>query len=379
MTLIEGVGDEVTHFFLLVMFILVGAIAWWSTSIADQPLIRTVLILERRSRHRVTTEPTSTPPSTTTTSIENSIDTGQLEATDSGRSSQQELDAGATCQICDKESSTLSSTSTSTGVEQSSDSGETSSTDSCTRVENLTENGNSPNIQLLNDPESNILRNRRLAFFQNRRVTLLESETVPNSVSYENVEISNSLSQATEEDIPTSMNDNSPSAGSIRIRLKYLNDDQKLVEGKLQEQLGDFKRRHFSLELSGDKLVRLIFNGQVLQSDNETLQGYGLFDNCVVHCLVHQQYSGSTNQAGSTENHDSAANSNLGDAAHRDWDLGSVLFASLSLLLGLAWYCRYQYAQLFNATTTVALVGLTGILTVSLVGIYLPDHDGLRH
>ena len=142
-------------------------------------------------------------------------------------------------------------------------------------------------------------------------------------------------------------------------------------------------RRHFSLELSADKLVRLIFNGQVLQSDSETLQGYGLFDNCVVHCLVHQQYSGSANQGGSTENqtHDSTSHSNnLGDAGpHRDWDLGNVLFASLSLLLGLAWYCRYQYAQLFNATTTVALVGLTGILTVSLVGIYLPDQDGLRH
>lgn len=142
-------------------------------------------------------------------------------------------------------------------------------------------------------------------------------------------------------------------------------------------------RRHFGLELAADKLVRLIFNGQVLQSDNETLQGYGLFDNCVVHCLVHQQRSGSGNLAGTNENqsaHDSRTNSNgVADAAsHRDWDLGNVLFASLSVLLGLAWYCRYQYAQLFNATTTVALIGLTGILTVSLVRTYIPDQDVVR-
>jgi hypothetical protein len=142
-------------------------------------------------------------------------------------------------------------------------------------------------------------------------------------------------------------------------------------------------RRHFGLELAADKLVRLIFNGQVLQSDSETLQGYGLFDNCVVHCLVHQQRSGSVNRAGAIENastHDSATNSNVAadGTPHRDWDLGNVLFASLSVLLGLAWYCRYQYVQLFNATTTVALVGLTGILIVSLVGIYLPDQDGIR-
>jgi hypothetical protein len=144
-------------------------------------------------------------------------------------------------------------------------------------------------------------------------------------------------------------------------------------------------RRHFSLELAADKLVRLIFNGQVLQSDSETLQGYGLFDNCVVHCLVHQPRSGPVNQAGATENastHDSAVNSSVtADAAHHrdwDWDLANVLVASLSVMLGLAWYCRYQYAQLFNTTTTVALLGITGILVVSFIGIYLPDQDGIR-
>lgn len=140
-------------------------------------------------------------------------------------------------------------------------------------------------------------------------------------------------------------------------------------------------RRHFGLELAADKLVRLIFKGQVLQSDSETLQGYGLFDNCVVHCLVHQQRSGSVNRPSATENQSAqdSATSSADAAPQRDWDLGNVLFASLSVLLGLAWYCRYQYAQLFNATTTVALVGLTGILTVSLVGIYLPDQDTVRH
>lgn len=30
--------------------------------------------------------------------------------------------------------------------------------------------------------------------------------------------------------------------GHIWIRLKYLNDDQKLVQGRLEEPLGDFKR-----------------------------------------------------------------------------------------------------------------------------------------
>lgn len=139
-----------------------------------------------------------------------------------------------------------------------------------------------------------------------------------------------------------------------------------------------FSRRHFGLELAADKLVRLIFNGQVLQSDNETLQGYGLFDNCVVHCLVHQQRSGAAVENQLARDSVTNANSTPDATPHRDWDLGIVLYASLSVLLGLAWYCRYQYAQLFNASTTVALVGFTGILTVSFIGIYFPDQEDIR-
>ena len=53
MSLIEGVGDEVTDFFIVVGVLCVGWIAWCSTNIADQPLIRTVLILQHRTRTRI--------------------------------------------------------------------------------------------------------------------------------------------------------------------------------------------------------------------------------------------------------------------------------------------------------------------------------------
>ena len=45
-------GDEVINFFILIVAILIGIIAWWSTDISERPLMRTVLILERRTaRH----------------------------------------------------------------------------------------------------------------------------------------------------------------------------------------------------------------------------------------------------------------------------------------------------------------------------------------
>lgn len=53
MTMIQGVGDEVLDFFIVVGVLLVGWIAWCSTNIADQPLIRTVLILQHRTRTRI--------------------------------------------------------------------------------------------------------------------------------------------------------------------------------------------------------------------------------------------------------------------------------------------------------------------------------------
>jgi hypothetical protein len=53
MTLIEGVGDEVLNFFIVVGVLMIGWIAWCSTNIADQPLIRTVLILQHRTRTRI--------------------------------------------------------------------------------------------------------------------------------------------------------------------------------------------------------------------------------------------------------------------------------------------------------------------------------------
>ncbi|XP_067014604.2 transmembrane and ubiquitin-like domain-containing protein 1 [Anabrus simplex] len=398
MPLIEGVGDEVVQFFAVVLILLVGIVAWLSTGLSDRQIIRTVLILERRSRHRVLSDAPVSQPSTATTSLEGSIDTGQAELQTPDENHESEV--VATCHPCDKENSSASSSSSEITNISSSEFPETNLCDlgaNHSIVEPTTSSAPSSDVCIeevtssLQDSssESAVLRRRRLAFFQSRQATLLDQpdteqlNSSSSSSSEAHVDATNSSKTPVEKDKtpePSSSSANPSSQGNIRIRLKYLNDDQKLVEGRLEEQLGDFKRRHFALEMAADKLVRLIFNGQVLQSDSETLQDYGLFDNCVVHCLVHKQRS-SPNQGteGARNTSSSGGNAQAGDGLpQREWDLGNILFASLSIILGLAWYCRYQYAQLFNATTTVALVGLTGILTVSLVGIYLPDPDGIR-
>jgi hypothetical protein len=270
MTLIEGIGDEVTQFFMLVIIVLVGLIAWRSTSIADQPLIRTVLILERRTRHRVAVDPPQVQPTTSST-VDNSIDTGQLESSRSSNENNQEIDGGTDCQICDKEADNVSSplvaaasSSHCLSSNQNSEMPETSNgivSERCSfkaspspgDENTFGESDSQVDVQSFNPASyanSYLLRSRRLAFFQSRQVTLLDSPVVDgpvlstsSSTDSDNIDMTNTTNNEQGTSVVSSgINDDVPAAGYIRIRLKYLNDDQKLVEGRLHEQLGDFKR-----------------------------------------------------------------------------------------------------------------------------------------
>lgn len=384
MAIIEGIGDEVIQFLLVIILLLIGIVAWRSTGLSDRQIIRTVLILERRSRHQVLAElPVSS--NSANDSSENTIDTGQ-ETNPPDENAQEEASGESAGPKVD-ESPESSSTSQELECNENQEVLSSCQTDSNPDVsETPTNTSTEPRNQSVDESLSSVLRQRRIAFFQSRQETLLEHH---NGNTGDIMEVSYVSSDQEEGDnimVASTSGITTPPPGNIRIRLKYLNDDQKLVEGRLEEMLGDFKRRHFAIELAADKLVRLIFNGQVLQHDSETLKSLGLFDNCVVHCLVHQQRARSnSNNAGSPVSRRgsstaTSSNTTANDVgAQRDWDLGNLLFASLSVILGVAWYCRYQYAALFNTTTTVALLGMTGVLLVTLVGLYLPDPDYVRH
>lgn len=144
------------------------------------------------------------------------------------------------------------------------------------------------------------------------------------------------------------------------------------------------------MELEAHKSVRLVFNGRILQPDTQTLEQCGLFNDCVVHCWVHQPRPAAIppSQA-STLNNSSSIYFNsqrfsdlptgTGISSVHEWDLSRVLVSILTIFLGLAWYSRYHYAQLFTATTTLALYALTAIFTVSLFSNFFPDQDNIRN
>ncbi|RZF49035.1 hypothetical protein LSTR_LSTR011397 [Laodelphax striatellus] len=387
MSLIEGIGDEVLHFCILLLVFTMGAIAWWSTNIAESPLLTTVLILERRTRTRhanqrnesvtsrqVTATAVAITEANSGTGTRNGIDTGQNgggEAEERVGETQEVVVSGGGVEEQDEDDKQEESNGQRTLVV------ETDVEPAPGDIFEIVEEGNAADGEPAAE-NSSMLRRRRLAFFMNRGATLIEpaTPTPTEAAAAPSVEAVGGAAADEQMEEPES------SADCIRIRLKYLNDNQTVVEGRLQEQLGDFKRRHFSLELAAEKMVRLIFNGQVLQSDSQTLQGYGLFDNCVVHCLVHNQRTNQSSRTASSHSshqptHNSGSSRNNGTAPP-EWNLGTVLYASLSICLGFALYCRYQYSHLFTVTTSAALFGLSAIFAVTLVGQFLPDSETIQ-
>lgn len=163
-----------------------------------------------------------------------------------------------------------------------------------------------------------------------------------------------------------------PSEERVTIRLKFLNDTQRDVEASLVENIGQFKRRNFTEELSSDKNVRLIFNGQVLRDEASSLRSCGLFDKCVVHCLVHTTTSG---QAGHT------SQQSVGDQPERqqqDLDLSALFVPVLGLALAMLWYFALAYSAYFNLMSTTALLGLTSLYLLSVYGTHFHLNVAVR-
>jgi len=155
-----------------------------------------------------------------------------------------------------------------------------------------------------------------------------------------------------------------PEEERVTVRLKFLNETQKDVSASLVENVGQFKRRYFSEEMSSNKNVRLIFNGQVLRDENSSLRSCGIFDKCVVHCLIHQ---GPAQAPSSPGGH---SHSHSPNTQHRDLDLSAYFIPILGIALACLWYFAVAYTAYFNFLSTSALIGLTSIYFLSVYGTH---------
>lgn len=204
------------------------------------------------------------------------------------------------------------------------------------------------------DPD--VVRQRRLEFMQrNVRVEVLgteeqkEPEREGSSPDTDGAAAVHPLDDEEEE-------------GGFAIRLKYLNDTERCVRGRPEETVGSFKRRHFADELAGQRLVRLIYNGGQLRDDSASLSACGLNDGCVVHVHV--------STAPVVQNDAASVSSSNGEG---DLNLGALMWPLFAAMLGILWVLHFQYRELFNTSTTMVLVGISGLFCVGLYGQQYPQ------
>lgn len=139
-----------------------------------------------------------------------------------------------------------------------------------------------------------------------------------------------------------------------------------------------------------------MFNGHVLQHD-KTLEECGLFDNCVVHCLIHNKKpSDNVRNAQTNESDTSSSNSNQRRGARLDqnvpgsrsettesflnrpengrWYLyiGMIL---ITITLIFCWYCRINFSYLFSFYSTVGLVLMSVLFFAMIPLILLIERD----
>lgn len=140
------------------------------------------------------------------------------------------------------------------------------------------------------------------------------------------------------------------------VRLKFLNDTERTAQVKPQDTIGYIKRTYFAGQ---EQQVRLIYQGQLLQDDAQTLASLNLVHNCVLHCHI-SQHAGRV----------AAGGAGPADQVQVALNVGSLMVPLLVLMLSVLWYCQIQYRQFFTAPATASLVGVTIFLSLVAFGVY---------
>lgn len=140
------------------------------------------------------------------------------------------------------------------------------------------------------------------------------------------------------------------------VRLKFLNDTERTAQVKPQDTIGYIKRTYFAGQ---EQQVRLIYQGQLLQDDAQTLASLNLVHNCVLHCHISQHAARGT-----------AGGPRPADQVQVALNVGSLMVPLLVLMLSVLWYCQIQYRQFFTAPATASLIGITIFLSLVAFGVY---------
>ncbi|KAM4907228.1 transmembrane and ubiquitin-like domain-containing protein 1 [Sylvia borin] len=156
---------------------------------------------------------------------------------------------------------------------------------------------------------------------------------------------------------PPAATPESPAEPTLVLRLKFLNDTERLARVRPGDTVGALKRTYFPGQ---EQQVRLIYQGQLLRDDTQSLAGLHLGHLSVLHC--HLSPASVAPTAPGTPGPRSPAPAALG--------VGSLALPLFVLLLALLWYLQLQHRHVFTATATTCLAGLTLLVTFVAFAMY---------
>ena len=263
MPLIEGVGDEVTVFFVIVFLFLILCVAWVSTNIQELPFFSVIVIEFTRRHNRNSQQNQSESGSSSSNGGESTSSSNSSDNVEPNSSLVEEI-------INDLETPLESETSSDEAGNKDVASSLPKSTESKENVDTNNSASTITNPEVV-PPENDVedieedlpaseteLRQRRVAFFAKsggNTESKNSSEVKRNTDNVENTEqktLSNNLNrtnceskeinsekrhegnEATEEE--------SGQGDKVTIRLKYLNDTQRNVEASLDDTIDQFRR-----------------------------------------------------------------------------------------------------------------------------------------
>ncbi|XP_070703654.1 transmembrane and ubiquitin-like domain-containing protein 2 [Pempheris klunzingeri] len=161
-----------------------------------------------------------------------------------------------------------------------------------------------------------------------------------------------------------------PTATSISLRLKFLNDTEEVAEVEPQDTVGVLKSKYFS---GREHQVKLIYQGQLLQDPKKTLLSLNITHNSVIHCHVsqapHQDAPEDAAQPGAAAGVGSGASGGF-RAAGVAVSTSSLVVPVFVVVLAVVWYFRINYRQFFTAPATISLVGVTVFFSFLIFGMH---------
>lgn len=278
--IVEGIGDEITWIFIIILAFCIIYLAWKSTGIS--PTEYYVWLVRMRVNPNLNTFQVShiLHMADTDASVfeQRSVERERLNANVFTRrnSSEANEQLGTENDVSIRRRRSLS------GHTSNVDNGHTAHlllSRFPARIDESQDTGN----QLLANTNESVLMN------SSERTEPVEVPANTQRAHPSSLTDGNSLDYLERTDIPGANNSSlveDNEKGSIRIKLKFLDDTQIVATTSLEATVGEFKRRYFYDPILAGKVVRLIFRGQLLRDDSRSLSSYGIHDECVLHCNV---------------------------------------------------------------------------------------------